>query len=84
MPRTGLEQFGGAGSAVCEALAAHQVQVPLLTLGLPDHFIEHGTREELLAQIGLDTPGVLRSVQKRLRAKDLDESAVIGPQRRES
>lgn len=75
---------GGAGSAICEALAAHQVQVPLLMLGLPDHFIEHGTREELLAQIGLDTPGVLRSVQKRLRAKDLDDSAaVVGPQRRE-
>ncbi|MES2884795.1 MAG: 1-deoxy-D-xylulose-5-phosphate synthase [Pseudomonadota bacterium] len=76
---------GGAGSGICEALAAHQVQVPLLTLGLPDHFIEHGTREELMAQIGLDTPGVLRSVQKRLRAKDLDDSAtVVGPQRRES
>jgi len=75
---------GGAGSAICEALAAHQVQVPLLMLGLPDHFIEHGTREELMAQIGLDTAGVLRSVQKRLRAKDLDESAVPAtPQRRD-
>jgi len=75
---------GGAGSAICEALAAHQVQVPLLMLGLPDQFVEHGTREELLAQIGLDTPGVLRSVQKRLRAKDLDDSAVlVGPQRRD-
>jgi len=77
-------KVGGAGSAVAEALAAHHVQVPLLTLGLPDHFIEHGTREELLAQIGLDTAGVLRSVQKRLRAKDLDESAATAPQRRES
>ncbi len=76
---------GGAGSAICEALAAHQVQVPLLMLGLPDQFVEHGSREELLAQIGLDTAGVLRSVQKRLRAKDLDESAaMVGPQRRES
>ena len=75
---------GGAGSAICEALAAHQVQVPLLMLGLPDDFVEHGTREELLAQIGLDTAGVLRSVQKRLRAKDLDDSASLtGPQRRE-
>ncbi len=76
---------GGAGSAVAEALAAHHVQVPLLMLGLPDHFIEHGTREELLAQIGLDASGVLRSVQKRLRAKDLDGSASAAvPQRRES
>ena len=74
---------GGAGSAIAEALAAHHTQVPLLILGLPDHFIEHGTREELLAQIGLDTTGVLRSVQKRLRAKDLDQSETA-LQRREA
>jgi 1-deoxy-D-xylulose-5-phosphate synthase len=65
---------GGAGSAVSEVLAAHHVNVPVLHLGLPDHFIEHGTREELFAQIGLDASGILRSVQKRLRAKDLDEA----------
>lgn len=74
---------GGAGSAVAEALAAQHVQVPLLMLGLPDQFVEHGTREELLAQIGLDASGVLRSVQKRLRAKDLDGSSAAS-QRRES
>ena len=50
--------------------------VPVLNLGLPDHFIEHGTREELMAQIGLDASGILRSIQKRLRAKDLDESVI--------
>ena len=64
---------GGAGSGVNEVLVAQHHVVPVLNLGLPDHFVEHGTREELLAQIGLDTAGVLRNVQKRLRARDLDE-----------
>ncbi|HEY0974250.1 MAG TPA: 1-deoxy-D-xylulose-5-phosphate synthase [Solimonas sp.] len=66
-------RLGGAGSGVNEVLVAQHHTVPVLNLGLPDHFIEHGTREELLAQCGLDTPGILRAVQKRLRAKDLDE-----------
>ena len=48
----------------------------VLTLGLPDEFVEHGSREELLATCGLDASGVLRSVQKRLRAKDMDQSAL--------
>ncbi|MGV2481552.1 UNVERIFIED_CONTAM: 1-deoxy-D-xylulose-5-phosphate synthase, partial [Salmonella enterica subsp. enterica serovar Weltevreden] len=66
-------RMGGAGSGVNELLAAHHQMVPVLNLGLPDHFVEHGTREELMAQIGLDSSGILRSIQKRLRAKDLDQ-----------
>ncbi|HUS24415.1 MAG TPA: 1-deoxy-D-xylulose-5-phosphate synthase [Candidatus Binatia bacterium] len=68
-------RLGGAGSAVNELLLAQHHAVPVLNLGLPDHFVEHGTREELLAQCGLDAAGVLRSIQKRLRSKDLDERA---------
>ncbi|MGQ0529709.1 MAG: 1-deoxy-D-xylulose-5-phosphate synthase [Panacagrimonas sp.] len=64
---------GGAGSGVNEVLVAQHHTVPVLNLGLPDQFIEHGTREELMAQIGLDTAGVLRAVQKRMRGRDLDE-----------
>ena len=64
---------GGAGSGVNEVLVAQHHTVPVLNLGLPDQFVEHGTRDELLAQVGLDTPGVLRAVQKRLRGRDLDE-----------
>ncbi len=66
-------RMGGAGSGVNEVLVAQHHTVPVLNLGLPDHFVEHGTREELLAQCGLDTASILRAVQKRLRAKDLDE-----------
>ncbi|HWU67265.1 MAG TPA: 1-deoxy-D-xylulose-5-phosphate synthase [Stenotrophobium sp.] len=69
-------KLGGAGSAVNETLLAQHLTVPVLNLGLPDQFIEHGTREELMAQIGLDAPGILRSIQKRLRSKDLDQTSV--------
>ena len=67
-------RMGGAGSAVNEVLLAQHLTVPVLNLGLPDHFVEHGTREELMTQIGLDGQGILRSIQKRLRSKDLDEA----------
>ncbi len=63
---------GGAGSGVNEVLIAQHHTLPVLNLGLPDHFIEHGTREELLAEIGLDCSGIIRAVQKRLRGRDLD------------
>lgn len=63
---------GGAGSGVAEVLAAQHEQVPLMLLGLPDEFVEHGNREELLSECGLDSSGIQRAVQKRLRARDLD------------
>jgi 1-deoxy-D-xylulose-5-phosphate synthase len=66
---------GGAGSAVNEVLLAQHHAVTVLNLGLPDQFVEHGTREELLAQCGLDSAGIQRAIQKRLRSKDLDERA---------
>jgi 1-deoxy-D-xylulose-5-phosphate synthase len=55
--------MGGAGSAVGECLAAHGVLVPLLSIGIPDHFIEHGSREECLAAAGLDAASILESVR---------------------
>ena len=68
-------RLGGAGSAVNEVLLGQHLTVPVLNLGLPDHFVEHGTREELLAQCGLDNAGIQRAIGKRLRAKDLDEES---------
>jgi 1-deoxy-D-xylulose-5-phosphate synthase len=55
----------GAGSAVMEALQAAGVNVPVLALGLPDTFIEHGDPAKLLAQCGLDAAGIEQSVLKR-------------------
>ncbi|MGH8147533.1 MAG: 1-deoxy-D-xylulose-5-phosphate synthase [Rhodanobacteraceae bacterium] len=56
---------GGAGSAVGELLASNSVEVPLLQLGLPDRFLEHATREQLLAEAGLDAAGVRRLILAR-------------------
>ncbi len=60
--------MGGAGGAVAEALAAAGVQIPLLQLGLPDVFIEHGDPAKLLALQGLDSEGIASSVLKRFAA----------------
>ena len=57
---------GGAGSAVLEALVADGMPVPVLTLGLPDHFVEHGDHQQLLADCGLDGAGILRAVRERM------------------
>jgi len=58
--------MGGAGSAVGEALCAHGILVPMLHLGLPDGFIDHGDAAALLARAGLDKDGILNSVRTRL------------------
>ena len=57
---------GGAGGAVGECLAAHGVAVRLLHLGLPDRFIQHGGRGDMLADAGLDAAGIARSVEEYL------------------
>ncbi len=56
---------GGAGSAVAEALAAAGVQRPVLHLGLPDRFIEHGDPVRLLALQGLDAAGIRAAIEAR-------------------
>jgi 1-deoxy-D-xylulose-5-phosphate synthase len=61
--------MGGAGSAVAEALQAAGLQRPLLQLGLPDRFIEHGDPARLLALLGLDATGIERSVRERFAAQ---------------
>jgi 1-deoxy-D-xylulose-5-phosphate synthase len=53
---------GGAGSAVSEVLDAAQVLLPRLALGIPDRFIEHGSREDCLAAAGLDTASIVTRV----------------------
>ncbi len=55
---------GGAGSAVNEFLQAQQILMPVLNIGLPNAFIEQGTREELLNLCGLDTQGILAKIER--------------------
>ncbi|QBM27900.1 1-deoxy-D-xylulose-5-phosphate synthase [Hydrogenophaga pseudoflava] len=57
--------MGGAGSAVLEALQAEGLSMPVLQLGLPDEFIEHGDPARLLANVGLDASGIESSIRQR-------------------
>jgi len=54
---------GGAGSAVNNFLQAQRILMPVLNIGLPDCFIEQGTREELLAICGLDSQGIIGQIE---------------------
>jgi 1-deoxy-D-xylulose-5-phosphate synthase len=57
--------MGGAGAAVSEALAAEGFVKPILHLGLPDKFIDHGDPALLLASVGLDADGIVASIRQR-------------------
>jgi 1-deoxy-D-xylulose-5-phosphate synthase len=57
------QAMGGAGSAVCEALAALGIEKKVLLLGLPDRFIDHGDSAKLLSAVGLDAEGIQKSIR---------------------
>ncbi|MGR4874911.1 1-deoxy-D-xylulose-5-phosphate synthase [Pseudoxanthomonas sp. LARHCG66] len=57
--------MGGAGSGVAELLSVEGVTLPVLHLGLPDEFQHHASREDLLAEAGIDAAGIRASVLKR-------------------
>jgi 1-deoxy-D-xylulose-5-phosphate synthase len=59
--------IGGAGSEVERVLTERGLKVPLLRLGLPDRFIDHGEQGQLLADLGLDKAGIVRTVRERIR-----------------
>jgi 1-deoxy-D-xylulose-5-phosphate synthase len=56
--------MGGAGSAVNEYLQAQANSIPVLNLGLPDRFIDHGQSATLLAECGLNAEGIIRSIKE--------------------
>ena len=58
--------IGGAGSEVARSLEEQGLNTPLLRLGLPDEFIEHGDAPSLLAQHGLDSAGIVATINKAL------------------
>jgi 1-deoxy-D-xylulose-5-phosphate synthase len=55
--------IGGVGSAVAECLAAAGLSVPLRLVGIPDRFIEHGSRDDCLALAGLDLAGLTGQIE---------------------
>ncbi len=55
---------GGVGEAINRFLQSQKILMPVLNLGLPDYFVEQGTREECLTECGLDASGILTSVEE--------------------
>ncbi len=66
---------GGAGSAVNEVLANAGLVSNIINIGLPDRFIEHGSRDDCLHSAGLDTQGILNQVNTRLSEVNMTSSA---------
>ncbi len=66
---------GGAGSGVNELLAAAGITVNILNIGIPDRYIEHGSRKDCLAMAGLDANGIMEQVNARLKQLHTTQSA---------
>ena len=58
--------FGGAGSAVSEWAQENKMKQQIIICGIPDEFIEHASREEMIEMTGLDTKGILAKVKDYL------------------
>jgi len=69
---------GGAGSACLEALSHLGINKPLLQLGLPDQFIEHGDYNLLMSKCGLDVEGISNSIKQRFPAILTINSELVG------
>jgi 1-deoxy-D-xylulose-5-phosphate synthase len=71
---------GGAGSAIGELLAAEGVAMPLMHIGIPDRFVEHGSREECLAAAGLDFASVSGAVERwwALQPRERSPTSKVG------
>ena len=58
---------GGFGSAILEFKNQYELTSSIKILGLPDHFIEHGTQKELYQELGLDSSGIYKTIKVELR-----------------
>jgi 1-deoxy-D-xylulose-5-phosphate synthase len=68
--------MGGAGSAVNEYLVQENFSIPILNLGLPDRFLEHGKVPDMLAEVGLDSDAIATSIRQKLKACKIQSEAV--------
>jgi 1-deoxy-D-xylulose-5-phosphate synthase len=69
---------GGAGSAVLECLQQRGIAMPALQLGVPDRFIEHGSREDNLAAAGLDEPSIRAAIERFWRGRSVAKALPAG------
>jgi 1-deoxy-D-xylulose-5-phosphate synthase len=67
--------MGGAGSGVAEAMAELGLVVPMLHLGLPDRFLDHGDPAQIFSDCGLDARGIVAAVEARFPARRDDAAA---------
>ncbi|VVD81361.1 1-deoxy-D-xylulose-5-phosphate synthase [Pandoraea commovens] len=70
--------MGGAGSAVAESLLASGGHRPVLQLGLPDRFIDHGDPALLLSGVGLDAAGIAKSICERFDLLSAEAAQTTG------
>ena len=68
--------MGGAGSAVNEFLLRQDYRIPVLNLGLPDEFLQHGKVPDLLASVGLDKDSIITSIHAKLQKCKIQSQAV--------
>jgi len=68
--------MGGAGSAVNEYLLKANYQIPILNLGLPDAFLDHGKVAEMLASVNLDSDSLVSAIKKKLVECKIQSEAV--------
>ncbi|MEQ8953780.1 MAG: transketolase C-terminal domain-containing protein, partial [Gammaproteobacteria bacterium] len=68
--------MGGAGSAINEFLLAGNYHIPVLNLGLPDRFLQHGKAQDMLIAIGLDGDQIAASIRAKLKACKIRSEAV--------
>ncbi len=69
--------MGGAGSACVESLLGNGIVKPVLQLGLPDQFIDHGDPVKLLAGCGLDGAGIAQSIRERFLSTATAEASKL-------
>lgn len=64
-------KLGGFGSAVAEYLSDKPHHIPTTIMGAPDRIVEHGTQEELHAEVGLDPEGIKEKVREVLKTRSI-------------
>jgi len=62
--------MGGFGSAVIEFMVDNKYAAEVVRLGIPDRYVHHGTVEELQAECGFDTDGIISTVKSMLNIQD--------------
>jgi 1-deoxy-D-xylulose-5-phosphate synthase len=64
---------GGFGETVCACLQKNGLQVPVVTLGVPDRFVAHGDPQSLRGQLGLDAGGIVKSALDFVKKRQTGE-----------